>query len=587
MFEQTGTWSAIGDSGAAADPPAMHAVSTSSQDVTAGPAPMWREALPGPEMIAALASVSLQTCSDEQLLDVLAGWQRVEAWVAAQQTRALARTQTRLLETATREFTDLDGHTPWEAIYRQVETEISTALRWTSRFTGYRLQTAEQLTDRLPGALDALAAGQLTYRHAEMICDETTTLTDPQARQLLERLLPEASTKTVGGLRRRLRTAVLQLDPAAGNERALRAVTERSVTIRPLPDGLAQLQAVGPAAAILGMFRTLDDTADRHPKGDPRTRTARRFDALTDLVLTSAQQGRQDCPPAPTIPALVQITLDLPTLLGLQNNPAELHGYGPLPAALARALAVNADWQRFLQDPITGAPHDLGRTRRHPDADLRRWIIARDRTCLFPECYRPAADCEPDHNPAWEHHGRTDKDQLHQLCPKHHKVRHHGWRYQPHPDRITWTSPHQQTYERYLNEADLIRPADACPHPDDSFEDSIWSPTDDDQQIDRFLPGNRRRQIYEFQPPAEDIPWHIVEAFRLAETDTWPLDIHGNPVEEIFPTPEEEQAILDTEDRLIYGDPIDPDTISSRALLDKARRKQHTHYPHPDEPPPF
>src|SRR6185437_5953768 len=97
----------------------------------------------------------------------------VEAWVAAQQTRALRRAHTRLLEAATRQETDLDGGTDWHAVHRQAETEISAALRWPSRFTGLRLDTAHKLTDRLPQALDALAAGQLTYRHAEMICDET------------------------------------------------------------------------------------------------------------------------------------------------------------------------------------------------------------------------------------------------------------------------------------------------------------------------------------------------------------------------------------------------------------------------------
>src|SRR4051794_11438643 len=138
--------------------------------------------------------------------------QRVEAWVAAQQVRALDRTRTRLLATAVREETTIDGCTPWTAVHRQVETEISTALRWTSRFTIHRLDTAETLTDKLPHALDALAAGQLSYRHADMICDETITLTDLQARRLVDRLLPEASSKTVGGLRRRLRKAVLALD---------------------------------------------------------------------------------------------------------------------------------------------------------------------------------------------------------------------------------------------------------------------------------------------------------------------------------------------------------------------------------------
>ena len=119
------------------------------------------------------------------------------------------------------------------------------------------------------------------------------------------------------------------------------------------------------------MYRALNKTADRHGKDDPRTRTARRFDALTNLVLghthathqttpdlstagqstpgqstarqaTAGQRRRSgyggpDCP-GPAKPAtLVQVTMNLETLLGLRDDPAELHGYGPLPANLARA----------------------------------------------------------------------------------------------------------------------------------------------------------------------------------------------------------------------------------------------------------
>jgi uncharacterized protein DUF222 len=305
----------------------------------------------------------------------------------------------------------------------------------------------------------------------------------------------------------------------------------------------------------------------------------------------------------------VQITMDLETLLGLRDNPADLHGYGPLPANLARLLAADADWQRFIQDPLTGAPIDLGRTRRHPDAALRRWIIARDRTCLFPGCYRPAHDCEPDHNPAWTAGGGSDKDTLHQLCPKHHKVRHHGWSYQRHPDRITWTSPHRQIYERYLREADLIGPHHPCPHPDTAtdtttdtgtgtgtgtgtatdtdtdtgHDDVVDTPVDDDQRLDIFLPRHRPGQ------PLEEIPWDIVQAFRLEDTDLtriWPHDADGNPLDEYLPTPQEEQAILDAEDHRIYGNtqPLDLNTIMGRALFDRARSKQAWETL-PDEPP--
>jgi hypothetical protein len=595
MFEQTATEQAAGDSGPAPIPPAAQDVST-SPDVPVS-ARLWQETMPGPEMIAALAQVSLQTCTDSELLDVLTGWQRVEAWVAAQQTRALARTHERLLETAAREETDVEGRTCWTAVYRQAETEISTALRWTSRFASHQLQTAQTLTDTLPAVLDALEAGQLTYRHADMICEETATLTDAQARKAVDKVLPGASTTTVGGLRRRLRKACLQIDPEAGKEKAKKATTERSLTIRPLPDGQALLEAVGPAASVLAMFRILDDAARQAPKNDPRTRTARRFDTLVDFVLAGPLYA-DGCPPQqPTIPVLAQVTMDLPTLLGLRNNPAELHGYGPLPANLARALATDADWQRFIQDPITGAPHDLGRTRRHPTAGLRRWIIARDKTCLFPECYRPAHHCEPDHNPDWQHHGPTNKDTLTQLCPKHHKVRHHGWTYQRHPDRITWTSPHGRSYQRHFTEADLVSTEDDCasadadrgtandrrPHLDDTFEDYIDEPCDDDQDIAPFLPTPRPGQ------PDQPIPASVVDAFHLdEEIPNWPDDANGDPLEAEPLTFEEESRLFEIDFRRRYGEELfRADSLIGQALLSKASNGRQTSYAYATDPPPF
>ena len=50
---------------------------------------------------------------------------------------------------------------------------------------------------------------------------------------------------------------------------------------------------------------------------------------------------------------VVNIVIDLPTLLGLAEHPARLDGYGPIPADLARRLAADASWRRMITDPIT------------------------------------------------------------------------------------------------------------------------------------------------------------------------------------------------------------------------------------------
>ena len=45
----------------------------------------------------------------------MAGWQKAEAWLAAQQTRVLSRTRARLLDTAIREEREMSGPVSWTA----------------------------------------------------------------------------------------------------------------------------------------------------------------------------------------------------------------------------------------------------------------------------------------------------------------------------------------------------------------------------------------------------------------------------------------------------------------------------------------
>jgi 5-methylcytosine-specific restriction endonuclease McrA len=55
-------------------------------------------------------------------------------------------------------------------------------------------------------------------------------------------------------------------------------------------------------------------------------------------------------------------------------------------------------------------------------------VRARDRTCRFPACNRPARRCELDHITAREHGGPTNQANLHCLCSRHHHLKHEaGW----------------------------------------------------------------------------------------------------------------------------------------------------------------
>jgi hypothetical protein len=137
------------------------------------------------------------------------------------------------------------------------------------------------------------------------------------------------------------------------------------------------------------------------------------------------------------------VTIDLPTLLGLAENPGQLAGYGPIPASVARELASDAHWKRFITEPQTGHLLDFGRESYEPPQHLKDFLIARDRTCRFPGCRRSALLSDLDHAESWESGGSTSPDNIGALCRRHHRLKtHDGWSIESFADgSCKWKSP--------------------------------------------------------------------------------------------------------------------------------------------------
>lgn len=148
--------------------------------------------------------------------------------------------------------------------------------------------------------------------------------------------------------------------------------------------------------------------------------------------------------------ALINLTIDLPTLLGLRDGAAELIGAGALPAEVARELLADARFKRIVTDPITCELLDYGRRTYGVPEALRRYITARDQTCRFPSCGTAAIRCEIDHAIPWSRGGATDRGNLGALCTRHHQLKNHGgWRITDSDlnGGCTWTSPQGRRYE--------------------------------------------------------------------------------------------------------------------------------------------
>ncbi|MHA7286657.1 HNH endonuclease [Arthrobacter sp. MDT3-44] len=147
--------------------------------------------------------------------------------------------------------------------------------------------------------------------------------------------------------------------------------------------------------------------------------------------------------------AHINVTVPVLSLLGVDDAPAQLESYGPIPAELARRIAAHApSFTRLLTHPETGAVLSVGRTSYAVPSDLKNWLRVRDRTCRHPGCNIPASRSEFDHTTPWARGGGTNHDNLAHLCRRHHMFKSEGlWHYeQARPGLLTATSIAGRTY---------------------------------------------------------------------------------------------------------------------------------------------
>ena len=344
-----------------------------------------------------------------------------------------------------------------------------------------------------------------------------------QCDLLQRRVLPVAIRSTLTRTRRAAKLAVIAGDPVEAERRRKKWLADRDVYVIDDLDGVSTLiarMATEHAHACLSVIndlagrciRAIPSAAPPRPVeagtgvraeegvgagGGPGTGTdglasdarhsmlsigERRSLALASLLIdghprgSSAETDSENCVESqdyvratfPRPRALINLTIDLPTLLGLRAGAAELIGAGALPAEVARELLADARFRRIITDPITGELLDYGRrTYAVPEA-LRRHIAARDQTCRFPSCGIAAIRCEIDHAIPWSRGGATDRGNLGALCTRHHQLKTHGgWRITDSDldGGCTWTSPQGRRYEhRPRPVLEQIQDSSADPH---------------------------------------------------------------------------------------------------------------------------
>ena len=382
---------------------------------------------PDPAIFAALDRVDARQLSASVAVDLIAAWERQAAYIAFRCSAAVTHVAA-LSRQADQARPDYDI----ELSERALQCEVAAATRISENTAGSRVMVADELR-RLPAVAAALRDADIPLWHATAICEAVGHLNDDQAAWVARRVLPRARHQTLAQLRAALWRAVMRIAPDRTRKNAKDARVRHDVDLYTRSDGQAELRVTGDAADVQAIYKTIQDAARKlgaveKTSDQPRSAGQLRVAALLALVTgTNNDSGEVARPYNVT----VNVTMDLPTLLGLRDNPALLDGYGALPPSLARSLAADGSWRRLLHDKTTGHLLDLGRLRYRPSPALADHVRTRDRTCIFPYCNRRAATCDLDH--AVPHRsdgtgGPTSPHNLRPLCRKHHRIKHEtGW----------------------------------------------------------------------------------------------------------------------------------------------------------------
>lgn len=273
-------------------------------------------------MFEELATVD-PAADESALIERIAELETAKSAAAAGQARAAAELD------ALRRATEAAAGVPATRRGRGVAGEVALARRDAPSRGGRHLGFATALVHEMPHTLAALECGALSEWRATLIVRESACLDVEDRRALDAELCADLASLTgLGGARvaAAAKAIAYRLDPHAVVERAAKAENERTVTIRPAPDTMTYLTALLPVAQGVSVYAALRREADT--RGDGRPRGQVMADTLVERIT-----GRSATVPVPTA---VNLVLSDETLLGGDDAPATISGYGPIPAPVAR-----------------------------------------------------------------------------------------------------------------------------------------------------------------------------------------------------------------------------------------------------------
>ena len=362
----------------------------------------------------------LFTATPTEELDEIGRWQQLKDQAFAGQVRAIVAAYNRA-SAQEREFAG---------------DEVGLAIGATST-AGSNLVAQALALAELPGLLESVETGVLTERHALAVVRELdrVELALEQRHAVVLVMLARYAGHAPGEMARLVARLIVQVDRAAAQLRDRRAARERKVRFSCDVDGQALVTARGPAAQVAAIRAALEATLpDDVEPGDDRSREAREFDLFVDLLTGGEQAGSWHA----------EVVVPFSTATGGELELAEIPGLGPILPSIARALLAATDTVSqtvvdgsgqvvAVGDPLPSrlmtrlaappVPRNMTGSGYRFSPRLRRFLEARDRTCIFPGCGRPASRTDKDHRIPWPA-GGTSAGNGQCLCRHHHRAKH-------------------------------------------------------------------------------------------------------------------------------------------------------------------
>jgi hypothetical protein len=337
--------------------------------------------------------------------------------------------------------------TPWE-VRAAVRTAAVVLFPDAAADAAARAQTDRDVrvyTDR-PGEASLLAYGPAPAVAAMLASLDALTF-------------PPAPEETRTGALRRFDTLYVLVCGKAHPAQWQVQVLVGAATVRGEDEAPAEIVGLGPVPASQARELVAGGTLRRVVVHDRTGRLVAVDDRVHRPDLPAVDLPRQPAHPAaelgepdPDAPSSEDLAwydgqLDRDTLYAHLQQPTDSAGAAP---ASGRGAPVHLVWS-WSPEALRAA---LGRMDtepvRHVDlhtdtyavpARLKRHLVLRDRTCVFPGCPRPALRCDKDHLIPWPR-GSTSEANLADECEHHHQGKHDCLTVQRLPDgTFHWTTP--------------------------------------------------------------------------------------------------------------------------------------------------